>query len=99
MTTRKRPTPVSVRRSLVDPVVIVAIFGLLGGAISLAVTTEDAKSRLMAQLAASREQAICDRAFAFLQDEAISPKLLADVAFYQSQRRIAERCSAEGNKR
>ena len=40
-----------------------------------------------------RSDAKCDRAFAFLQDESINPKLEQDDAFYQVQRSIAVHCS------
>lgn len=85
----------SVRHSLFDPLVIAAIVGLLGGGVTLTITSEDAQDRHRAELAAQQQKATCDRAFAFLQDEAINPRLEKDDAFYQSQRRIAERCSIE----
>ena len=89
---------VNVRKSLFDPIVIAAILGLLGGGVTVTVSSEDAQRRHEAELSAEKREGICNRAFAFLQDEDVSPKLEQDNAFYQLQLKIAERCSAEGKK-
>jgi hypothetical protein len=86
------------RSSIFDPVVIAALVGLLGGGVTLTLTSDDARERQQIELAEKREQAKCDRAFAFLQDHEVSPKLEKDDAFYQSQRKIADHCSLERKK-
>lgn len=77
--------------------VIAAIVGLLGGGIRVRVSSEDAQRRHAAELDAKQREAVCDRAFAFLQDDKLHPKLESDDGFYQTQRQIADRCSAKGN--
>jgi hypothetical protein len=82
---RQRQRP-SLRRSLLDPIVVAAILGSVAGTITtLAGTGRDHDFE--------REQKRCERAFAFLQDEAVNPRLSVDDEFYQSQRVIADRCS------
>jgi len=83
------------RRSLLDPVVLAAVLGLIGGAGTISLYAANERTRQTMGLAAERERARCDRAFAFLQDEALNPRLEQDDEFYRSQRRIAIRCSLE----
>ena len=84
-TDSKRSTAKSnLRRSLLDPVVIAGVLTVAGGIVSGLISTNRGFER---------DQARCDRAFAFLQDEAISPKLAVDDGFYRTQLAIAQRCS------
>ncbi|MBA4747366.1 MAG: hypothetical protein H2056_01500 [Sphingopyxis sp.] len=57
---------------------------------------DDAQQRHSAEMQAKKDEGICNRAFDFLQDEAVNPRLEKDDAFYKSQREIAERCSGKG---
>jgi hypothetical protein len=86
LTETSRNSRPSLRRSLIDPVVIAAIVGVIGAVLGALATSFD------------RSDAKCDRAFAFLQDESVNPKLENDDAFYQMQRRIAENCSRSTNR-
>ena len=71
-------------RSLLDPVVIAAAVAL-GGSVVSALLNFDRSFE--------HDQNRCTRAFAFLQDEAINPRLQNDEAFYRSQLALAQRCS------
>ena len=73
-------------RSLFDPLVLAAVVGLLGG-----IGTTLVGRGLDRE--AEREKAMCERAFAFLQDEAINPSLEQDDGFYRLQLGVAGRCS------
>ncbi len=84
MTEPGRTTRLSLRRSLVDPVVIAAAVAL-GGSVVTAFLTIDRSFEA--------DQKRCDRAFAFLQDETISPRLEINDGFYRSQLAIAQGCS------
>jgi hypothetical protein len=75
--------------------VLAALIGLIGGAGTISLNAGSERARQAAGLAAEREKAKCDRAFGFLQDEALNPRLEQDDEFYRSQRRIAIRCSYE----
>ena len=83
----------SLRRSLYDPVVLAAFMGLVGGGVTLGTgrVFDDAQRR--EQLRFEKQEAVCKRAFDFLQDEAVNPKLSNDETFYQKQYAIAQRCS------
>jgi hypothetical protein len=74
------------RNSLLDPIVVAAFLGLIGAGIGAAFTNNRTQN-----LEATRAK--CERAFAFLQDEAVNSRLESDNAFYQMQHGIAVHCS------
>ena len=74
------------RRSLSDPLVLAAFVGVIGAIAGTLITSARPS-------AIDRDYARCDRAFAFLQDEAVNPRMREDLGFYQMQREIAVRCS------
>lgn len=83
---------ISLRGTLLDPIVLAAILGVTGGAVSAIMGTGRDHSF-------EREQKRCERAFTFLQDEDVNPRLARDEAFYRAQRTIAARCSAGKDER
>ena len=87
---RRRDVP-SLGRSLVDPVVVAAFVGMVGAVIG-ALVTYWGTPRI------AQPDPRCDRAFAFLQDESVNPRLENDNGFYRMQIGIAVQCSRSAER-
>ena len=74
----------SLRNSLLDPIVLAAAVAF-GASVASALLNLDRSF--------DHDQNRCSRAFTFLQDEAINPKLETNDEFYRSQLAIAQRCN------
>jgi hypothetical protein len=85
---RLRP---SLRRALLDPIVIAALLGLVGGAVTGLIGTGRNN-------AFERNEKRCERAYAFLQDESVNTRLQGDEEFFRVQRAIALECTTERAK-
>lgn len=74
------------RSVLSDPVFLAAIVAMIGGVTGALIT-------MIGNSGFEQANARCERAFAFLQDEAANPRMNSDVEFFTMQRNIALHCS------